>query len=499
MSVLISTFKHAAVYGSVAILGKVLGFMMLPFYAHALRDIGYGVIGLFDASLTFLMSLLGWGIVRALTRFYHEESADHKLETISTGIYLATGVGTVLVTVALIFSRPLAVLLTGDATYQVIFCLALLGFLLNLIGQTASSYLLIRRHSLAFSLVRLTRLIVSLSLNIYLIVILKMGLLGYFLADLSAAAIACLIYVTIATKKCGRTFNKRIAINIIKFQLPLVPSSLVSWVSLQIERILVRSQLGLGTVGVLEMGYRFPALISTFLVGSIMNSWDTKRNEIAENGSVGDSSAAEVIGGMYTYILYLMVFAGLVLAVDIKLILFILTPQEFWQAYMIARVEIMTTIFFGSFLNLSFGLYFTKNTGTVAKIRVIMAVIKVGLSFLFIYRYGISGAAWSACIVAFVTLVWVTYESQKKFYVCIEYKKIAAIIAGAALLFVALDVVDVVAIPPGSWITENAVPAIDDVIEGSKLGTWKDGKILNIWNEKSNAVGLPAEQAHQEG
>jgi O-antigen/teichoic acid export membrane protein len=38
------TFKHALIFGSAGLIGKVVGFVMLPLYAHHLGDEGYGVI-----------------------------------------------------------------------------------------------------------------------------------------------------------------------------------------------------------------------------------------------------------------------------------------------------------------------------------------------------------------------------------------------------------------------------------------------------------------------
>ena len=38
-----STFKHALIYSSSNIIGKAVGFIMLPVYANFLRGEGYGM------------------------------------------------------------------------------------------------------------------------------------------------------------------------------------------------------------------------------------------------------------------------------------------------------------------------------------------------------------------------------------------------------------------------------------------------------------------------
>lgn len=53
-----SPFERAAVYPGATMLGHMIGFFMLPLYAHTRRDISYAVIGVIDAGLMLVGSLL---------------------------------------------------------------------------------------------------------------------------------------------------------------------------------------------------------------------------------------------------------------------------------------------------------------------------------------------------------------------------------------------------------------------------------------------------------
>ena len=139
------TFKHAAIYSSAAILGKLIGFLMLPFYAHILRDIGYGVIGMIESTMTILVSLLAHGLRGAIIRIYHEEEGENKQKVISTGVLLLGAVTLVMVGLTMLASRPLSQLLLGDPAYYKLLCLALGGFFFDLTGQAAGATLLIER------------------------------------------------------------------------------------------------------------------------------------------------------------------------------------------------------------------------------------------------------------------------------------------------------------------------------------------------------------------
>ncbi len=480
-----STFKHTAIYSLAAVLGKAIGFLMLPLYAHILGDAGYGVIGMIDVGLSFLLSLLGRSVAGALARFYHEEAGEDKNAVISTGIWLTFGTSIVLVVIAAIFSKPICNLLLGDSSYFVLLLLALGSFTLDLVGQAAGAVLIIQRRSLPFSAVGLLRLVIGLSLNIYLILILKLELLGYFLSGLLTTVVPAVIFLTIAYRQCGTRFDRRIARKIIAYQLPLVPGALASFGSNQIERILIRFLINIQSVGVLEMGYKFPVLLNMLITYPLFRSWDTKRIEIAQSG---DPQAPHQIGKMFTYHLFLLIFAGLAMAVGIKDILKILTPPEFWPAYKIARIQILAMIFFGATFHVNFGLFFQKVTKTWAYILSVTSIGKVALSFIFISTWGFQGAVYASCLVELSRLIWGGWRGQKLYRIEIEYRKIFTMSALAIVLFVVLNDVELLETRAVQSVATNQVPQLLEKLEGTFLKTWKEGKVIHLLDERSDLI-----------
>jgi hypothetical protein len=59
------------IYTLAAVTGKMISFFLLPFYAHVLQDVGYGVI-VIEASLHLLFTLMSFGVQSAVTRFYYD-------------------------------------------------------------------------------------------------------------------------------------------------------------------------------------------------------------------------------------------------------------------------------------------------------------------------------------------------------------------------------------------------------------------------------------------
>lgn len=476
--------KHAAIYGGAAVASRLVGFIMLPFYAHILRGHGYAVIGMLDVGIGFLLSLLVYGMQGVTIRLYHDEKDPaRKPWVVSTGVILMGAVTAVLSVPMIIFSKPLAGLLIDDVSLYRLVILALLSFNLEMIGSAASTWLLLRSRSAQMAALSLLRLILGLSLNIYLILIKGMGLDGYFISALAVNVLSCVVFVAICFRGCGRKYDPDTARKFQRLVLPLVPGSLASWVGRQAERVLVKGLINLNSVGILEMAYKFPILISMIVVTPFMQAWDTRRFEIAD-----EPGAPQTIARMFTYFTFILIWFGLIMAVVIKPVLQVLTPPEFHLAYRIARIEIVTLIFQGAQFHLVFGLAYAKDMALVSKLRTGAAAAKVLLSWFFIANWGIYGAAFSAAVMGAVAMMMDFHFSQKRYHLPLEYPTLGICAATAGGLFLWLVHWDVTATAAFTWVDSQVLPWLQGGLEHTFLGTWKDGKVMLALTERSAPI-----------
>ena len=478
-----STFRHAAIYTLAAVLGKLISFFLLPFYAHALQDIGYGVIGMIESGSMLLMSLMAYGSQGGIIRIYHDRPAEEKDRVISTGMFLVAGVGTALCLLVGLFARPLAGWMLDSPDQAMLLWLALASFVLEITGVAGASILLIRKRSLVFSTIGLVRLFLGLGTGIWFVLVLDWGLFGYFLSALVTTLVSSGCFVVIALRNCGSVFDRGIARELIVFLTPLIPGNLASFVSRVAERFLVKFQLSLANVGILEMGYKFPVLIGLLITQPFMRSWNTTRTEIAD-----DPGAPERIGRVFTYFLLLVVFGGLLIAVNIRGVLELLTPEEFWPAYRIARIEIYTMILQAVYMHLGFGLYYAKDTRSMAVIRGSMSAVKVGLSWLFIHLWGLNGAALSAAVTQSIVTAWGSAASQRRYAIGIEWGKVTAIVVIAAGYFVYLTHVDLTPTAAHRWLADTALPSLADGLGSTPLGAMKDGKLPHLLTRRAPLI-----------
>ena len=478
------TFRHAAIYSGAGMLGRVIGFFMLPLYAHALRDIGYGVIGMVETGLTLLASLLAYNLNTAIVRMYHEQQdPSRKPLVVSTAVVLVVAVALPMALLGASVSRPAAAFMLGDAGLWSVICLALGAFVLDLVNTTVLSFLTVTRRSGIYSALSLVRLFTSVSMNVLFIVILDWGVHGYFMSSLVTALVMNVISVVVVGRYCPPRFDRAIAKDLIDFQLPLVPGAMTRYVSNQIERILVRFQIDIASLGVLEMAYRFPGLITMLLVTPFQQSWGTKRMEIA-----GEPGAEQHIGRMFVYFVFLSVFAFLLLAVNIDSVLRVMTPREFWAAGSIAKVEAAQIVTKAAMAHLAFGLMYAKRTDLLARAMIVTSIVKVGLSYVMISVWGLSGAAWSGLVITFVYGLWAWQMGWRFYRFPLAWGKLTLIGSTA----VAIMVVD--ARMPLDTVAQWGAPVVDAMQSAVRalgptwIGTWKDGRLIQILVDRAPEV-----------
>jgi len=478
------TFKHAAIYSVAGIMGRMIGFVMLPFYSHILRGNGYAIIGMLDFGMAFLISLLTFGVRGSIIRLYHDEKDPaRKPLVVSTGIRLIAMVAFLVILPLIIFSKPIAGLLLDDSTIYRYVIMAMVSFFFDIVGQGASAWLLIRSRSVLFSTINLLRLFIGLSLNIWLLLIRDMGLDGYFISSMVVNVFSGMVLVGIAFRDCGTGYDPAISRTIRSFLLPLIPGSLASFISRQLEKVLVKFQIDLNSVGILEMGYRFPVFLALVISRPLMQSWNTRRFEMAD-----DEGAPVIISAMFTKFLFLMTAAGLVMAVIIKPMLVVLTPPEFHPAYRVARVEIISVILAATYYHLTFGLAYAKHTKVIALLRGWSSGLKVLLTWFFISNWGILGAAYSSAITGIFTTIVGFNLAQKRYPLPLERGKLLTIVGLSVALFVLITRWDL----EGSYLfqalSSQTLPRIAETLQSTFLGTYKNGKAITILLERSSPL-----------
>ncbi len=470
-----SVVRHGVIYSGASILAKAVGFIMLPVYAHYLHGEGYGIIGMIDVLLSILVVFAGYGITGATRRIYFQREGErNKKVLISTALFMLFGLVVALTIPGIIFSKQLAWLAFGKDDMGYVITLALLTFIATMTLQNSEGYLLIKKYSMLVSTLSLLRLIVGLSLNIYFIVYLQWGVVGYLYSGLITGWIFTIIVHCIVFAETGYHFCREDAEEILRFILPLIPGMIATFIRDNACRVILRSFLGLAVLGAYEMLFKFATLIGVFVTDPFMKIWGVQRLEVADQ-----TEGPDVIARMFTIHLAVLLFFGLILAVEIPLFLRLLTPEEFWLSGYVVLIAVFSRIFVACYYHLWFGLVYAKKTFEMSKINIWIMFFDVICAYVLIKYYGLFGAVIQGSVSNLLKCVLGFYSGRRYFAIQFEWLRIVKITAFAVLLFFGINSVSVTMVHGlPAWINLNVGPAVEMILNFLRLDLFRDGKLV---------------------
>lgn len=471
-----STYKHALIYSMSGILGKAVGFFMLPVYAHHLRGEGYGIIGMIDVMLSVLTIMIGYGMRGALSRLYFSvEDGAERRRLISTAIILVSLWVVVLSIPGLIFNEQVANIAFGVSNGGSYVVIALLTFISEMSAKTSETYILIQQRSVFYSILSFWRLVLGLTLNIYFIVILEMGIVGYLYSGLVVSVVFMIVFVGYTFKNVGYRFDRKHAKEILKFNLPLIPGYIAMFIRNNADRILIRTYLGLAQLGTFEMLFKFATLLGFLVVEPFSKIWGIKRFEIADKHDGPDT-----IARTFTIQLSIMLFIGIILSAEIPLLLKILTPQEFWLSGSVAGLAVFSRIAIASYYHLFFGLLYAKKTSKISIVQIAASIFSAVSVVLLVKPFGLYGAV-SASLITNTFQCIVAYRMAKPYYrIPFEWRRITFVtVLGCSVLMLA-NYVSIAQSSRSVIFVENTIfPIIENTLFYLSFEIIKEGKIVS--------------------
>ncbi|BCA79496.1 oligosaccharide flippase family protein [Desulfuromonas sp. AOP6] len=468
------TFRHAVVYSGASILSRIVGFLMLPVYSHYLRGEGYGIIGMIDVVLSMMTLVVGYGIAGAMGRFYFEQKTEQERKTlVSTTMALMLAMVLLVSSPVLIFHESVAWLALGSREYGYYLVIAALAFICEMSAKAPEAYILLRQKPFLISFLSLGRLVLGLSLNIYLIVSLEMGVLGYLYASLLTGIATTVVMHGYALYHVGFGFDRKVIHKILRFSLPLLPGYVAMFVRGNADRVILRTYLGLAQLGAFEMLFKFATLLGVLIVEPFSKIWNVKRYEICDA-----PEGPETMARMFSLQLALLLFFGLILSLEIPLLLRVMTPPEFWVGGGIVSLAVVSRILNAAYQQVSFGLIYAKKTFNISVIQGVTATLSIAFNFLLIPRYGILGAVLASCLVALCQCVMAHYMSVGYYPIPFQWGKIAQMTLAAATIYILVGPVSVDSFGLAPWLNQTLKPSVASMMTAMHLDAIKDGKLL---------------------
>src|SRR5688572_15551117 len=182
--------KHTLVYTAGIIIGKVASFLMLPVYTRYLTPADYGVLELLGMTIDVIGMITSLGIVTGVFKFYSEDDSQAgKNAVMSTAALAAVGLAAATALFGFAISPAVTRQTFGAEGNPLYLRLYFLIYLIQTFEYLPFLLLRAENRSVLFVTVNVAKLVMTLSLNIFFVVYLRMGIEGVLISTIIATSI----------------------------------------------------------------------------------------------------------------------------------------------------------------------------------------------------------------------------------------------------------------------------------------------------------------------
>ncbi|CRK80178.1 lipopolysaccharide biosynthesis protein [Neobacillus massiliamazoniensis] len=388
---------------------KLITFFLVPLYTYYLTPSEFGMVDLLTTTISFLMPIVTLSIFDAVLRFVMDKSHDKK-EVLINSLFIVL-IGFFLIS---LFYPVLIILLPFDDYIHYFYLLLLVQSINTILTQYIRAKGMIR----LFALSGIFNVFTVLIFNIALLMIFKMGIVGYLISIILANIIST-IFVIISGKVHHDFIIKKVNIKLMKemlhYSIPLIPNALMWWIMSLSDRYIITYLLGISANGIYAVANKIPSILN--IVNSIFfQAWQMSAIEEANS-----KEKSHFFSNVFNVFSIAMLVTTSLLLVFLKLIMGVFVANSYFIAWKYVPFLLLGVVFssFSGFLGTNY--IATKKTSGIFKTSVIGAILNIVVNLLLVPTIGINGAA-IGTMISFA-VIWLLRIKDTREFVNIKLNK----------------------------------------------------------------------------
>lgn len=390
------------IFGISTFSSKVLVFLLLPLYTRVLSNNDYGIVDLIVQTANLLIPIVSLGITNGVIRFGLDKS-NNSSDVFSTGLFTILGGFLIFLVLEPLLSK---IKYISDYT-ALINVYVLMSSLRSLCSQFIRSKQLVKLY--AFDGVLST--ITTIAFNILYLIVLKLGINGYVLAIISSDFLSVIflfftakLYRFIKIKPRKKSTPK----NMLKYSIPLIPSTIFWWITNVSDRYIVAYMLGAEANGLYAISYKIPTVV-TLLSSIFTEAW-----QLSAVSEKDEEYRERFFTNVFKSYASLIFIAASFLILSVKAITKVLVSEAFYPSWQYVPFLVMATTYscLSSFLG---SIYFVEKKSNLSLVTTFIgALVNIVLNFILIPKFGINGAGF-ATFLSYVVVFVIRAANTKKF------------------------------------------------------------------------------------
>ena len=418
------------IYGMGDVIVRAIAFLLIPLYTRHLTPEAYGVYSLVQTFQMILTLVLGVGLNSAIFKAYNEADEEREKNRVVSTALIFLGIWGLPMTVLLYgVSTPLSSLVFGSTDQALYLKLLFIAVFFDLFRLMALAMLRAREQPTLYSVVNVIHFSLLVGLNVLNVAIRKQGILGILESQLITSFLLSIGLGTIVFRKIGLGFSRRWLRSLLDFGLPMVPSGVAAWSMTMMAQYFIHFYWNDHEVGLYSLGWRFGMILNMLLVHPFRTAWLPFMFSVQK-----EARAKKVYSLTLTYFLLVGTFFFLALSVLAREIVLVFATQEYLEGYRAIPFIALAYLFYGMYYTVDVGVLLTGKTKFYAAIMAVAALFQIGLNFLIVPRYGMTGAAFVTMSSYLVLFILMCFVARRLYPIRYETGRIAKIVlVGAAV------------------------------------------------------------------
>lgn len=415
---------ETVIYGASTMVGRLLNWLLMPFYIRTLSTYEYGVVVNFYGIVSILLVVLTYGLETGFFRFsgksYHENSVFKTLLTLlalTSGLFVFSGF--------LFHGQISNAFYGGDHSLSILLLFIVLGF--DSFIALPFARLRLQNRPVKFGIIKLINIGSNIFFNLFFLLLIPYlidknclsenvesfynnfdGVFYVFLSNALSSIIAFLLLLP-QFIKLHSFIDFSILRPILLYSLPVLFVGITGMITQNIDKIILPALLsgdGFSELAVYGANFKIGVLMSLF-TQSFRFAFEPF---FFKNKDHGVSSYARVMD--YFICFGLVIFLGVTLFID--LVNVVLT-EEYIRGNTIVPVVLLALLFYGIYFNLSLWYKLTDRTWVGAIFGAVGAFITIVLNILLVPEIGIIGSA-IALLTGYFLMMIISWIIGRKYY-----------------------------------------------------------------------------------
>ena len=398
--------RDSLIYGAATIISQGLAFFLVPLYTRVLPPGDYGALDMLLIFGNFANLTVALEVSQGLARHYSDASTkEAKQNYASTAFWFTLGMFTLFTVACLFFAGSINNVLLGKKNLLLVFRLGLIFIFLNGLFYLIQNQFRWELRSREYAVVSILYSLTTICGAVILAYWMQLGIKGVLLGQILGAAFGTMAGLWLLRKTFCFQFDIIKLKEMLKFSIPLVPSSISMFVNLYIDRILLKYFKGLYEVGIYGVGYRVASIVMfvTIIVQGSLTPLvyaHYKESETPDN-----------LARIFRWFIAIALLLSLSVGLFAKEVLWVLTTPAYYEASSIVIILAPSILLWRMSIFVP-GISISKKTYWEVVISVCAALLNFALTYTLIPLLGILGAALAILISSFTYFLMYLIISQ---------------------------------------------------------------------------------------